>query len=151
MMDRMRVYISGPISGKPNQNREAFESAASMLLRHKFVPVNPICIPPTHKYGTPCTGNVVQRHPDDPISITDRHRYGCYMKADIRELLDCDAIMLLRGWNDSEGANTEVAVAQSCGIPFLRVERATALGSDQFVFMLSSSPNLITPWATSTV
>jgi hypothetical protein len=42
-----------------------------------------------------------------------------YMRADLRALLDCDAIFMLPGWRESRGATVEHAVAVACGIPVL--------------------------------
>jgi len=42
---------------------------------------------------------------------------ACHMRADLRALLDCDAIYMLPGWRESRGATVECAVAFACGIP----------------------------------
>ena len=39
-----------------------------------------------------------------------------HMKKDIRELLKCDAIVMLKGWQMSKGCTTEWEVAKAIGI-----------------------------------
>jgi len=41
------------------------------------------------------------------------------MRADIRALLECDAIYMLRGWEQSAGARCEHLVAAMCGIEIM--------------------------------
>jgi hypothetical protein len=103
----MRVYISGPISGRKNGNREAFEEVAKRLRELGCDPVNPHRINPDH-FGRECVGEDIGEA---------QHRYGCYLRADIRELVDCDAYVVLEGWNGSKGSQAEVAVAQVIGLP----------------------------------
>ena len=38
------------------------------------------------------------------------------LRADISELLSCDALLLLDGWQRSPGARLEVEVALQCGL-----------------------------------
>lgn len=39
-----------------------------------------------------------------------------YMRIDLKELLDCDAIILMKGWNRSAGCHTELNNAIAIGI-----------------------------------
>ena len=43
--------------------------------------------------------------------------YEQYMKVDLQELLTCDAIYMLDGWENSSGARIEFVVATVCGMP----------------------------------
>jgi hypothetical protein len=94
----VRVYISGPITGKPDGNREAFNAAALDLRQRGHVPINPQDLP------TPILG------------VND---YKGWMRQDIRALCDCDAILMLPGWSISEGAKLERKVAKAIGLIFL--------------------------------
>ena len=42
--------------------------------------------------------------------------YEDHMRADLRMLLGCDGIYLLRGWMASRGACLERTVAEACGL-----------------------------------
>jgi len=104
----MKVYIAGPIKGMPDGNRAAFKQRAEELLLLGHLPVNPWDIPPDHDIGE-CIGDPVD-HSDSP------HRYGCYLRADIEQLMYCDAITMLPGWENSVGACTELGVAMAIGL-----------------------------------
>lgn len=106
----MRVYISGPIKGRPDGNREAFAKAAELIRALGQEPVNPHDISEAHSDDVSCVGGSTGRE-------DDLHRYGCYLRADIRVLVDCDAYMTLPEWQQSVGASAEVTVAQAIGLP----------------------------------
>lgn len=103
----MRVYIAGPIKGQPDGNRAAFKDMAARVEAQGWTPVNPWDIPGNHE--GPHIGEEV-------LHTENGHRYGCYLRADIMELMFCDAICFLDGWEDSKGALTEAHVAQSIGL-----------------------------------
>lgn len=103
----MRVYIAGPIAGKPDGNRPAFEKRARELKALDHVPVNPWDVSPVGHQGD-CIG--------DRVEGEDYHRYGCLLRADIEALMYCDAISMLPGWRESRGASTEEHVARSLGL-----------------------------------
>jgi len=51
------------------------------------------------------------------------HAYHCYMKHDIKEMLDCDAIVMLPDWDLSSGATFEREVAIKCGLHVFYITR----------------------------
>lgn len=110
----MKVYISGPINGKANGNREAFAYAAGQIEKLGLEPVNPHDVLKDHAGW--CRG--------EPVG-DDGHGYGCYMKPDLIAMLDCDAIVFLAGWQYSKGATVERAVARICGLVELRLTVGT--------------------------
>ncbi len=92
-----RVYISGAIAHHDEkERREAFGNAERYLMLKGYDPVNPF------KNGLDASAH-----------------WREHMKADIRLLLDCDYIYMLRGWELSKGAKLELDVASSCGIGVL--------------------------------
>jgi len=96
------IYISGPISGKPNGNHAAFCAAEIKLRANGHNAVNP------HTVGA-VLWNKLGREP----------LYAEYMLEDIRAMLACDTILLLPGWEASPGARLERAVAEACGFTVL--------------------------------
>jgi len=88
----MRVYVAGPMTGLPQLNIAAFHAAARMLRADGHTAVNPAEI-----NTDPCASWI-----------------EC-MRADIRELVTCEAIYLLPGWERSRGATLEHAIAQALG------------------------------------
>ena len=96
-MIQRKIYISGGISGHPLEERRAVFARAEDALRGRgYAPVNPF---------------------NNGVSLDAP--YGDHMRADLRMLLDCDGIYLLRGWESSRGACLEHAVAVSCGLELL--------------------------------
>ena len=86
----MKIYISGAITGHPDGNRLQFQAAANAIIAKGHEPVNP------HDIGD---------------ALGDRAEWNDYMKADIKALLDCDAILMLPGWEQSIGAKIENQLA----------------------------------------
>jgi hypothetical protein len=85
----MKVYISGPISGRPlEEAKREFAEAAERLRGLGHEPVNPF------DSGLPA---------EAPWT---RH-----MAADLAMLLDCEGIYMLPLWTRSRGARIEAAVA----------------------------------------
>lgn len=96
-MVQRKIYISGEISGHPVEERRAVFARAEEELRGRgYDPVNPF-------------NNGV---------LLDAS-YGDHMRADLRMLLGCDGIYLLRGWESSRGACLERAVAEACGLSIM--------------------------------
>jgi len=97
------VYISGPITTNPEGWRECFDQAYAYLKSEGYAVVhNP-------------------REIGDSLDATfqalgKRPKYGDYMRADLRMLLRCDVIYMLKGWEDSAGARVELSVAQAVGM-----------------------------------
>ena len=94
---KKKVYISGAIAHYDLEERKAAFSAAATHLREQgYEPVNPF---------------------DNGVSQEAHWRE--HMRADLRLLLECDAIYMLDGWELSKGAKLELDVASSCGITVL--------------------------------
>lgn len=85
----MKVYISGKMGGIPEGRIvKRFEEAANYLRNEGFVPVNPA---------------VMLNNPG--------LEYDDYIKIDLKMLSICDAIYLLRGWENSPGSKEELKFA----------------------------------------
>ena len=94
----MKVYISGPISGLPYEEVEkAFNDAEIRLKDKGHEVVNPL-------------NNGLPRE-----STWNEH-----MRADLKLLLDCDAIYMLDGWTNSKGAEIEYDLAIDLGFKLIR-------------------------------
>lgn len=87
------IYISGPMTGRPNLNFDAFNAEAARLRALGYTVVNPAEI-----------------NPDSSMSWHD-----C-MRADIRALMDCDTVATLPGWLESSGAHLEVHIGHRVGM-----------------------------------
>lgn len=89
------VYLSGPMSGKPDFNFPAFYAAAEKLRAEGYNVINP-----------------AEMDAADPKPLA----WEDYLRRDIRVLLDCQAIALLPGWRGSKGASLEHHIAEQLGM-----------------------------------
>lgn len=97
---RKKVFISGPMENIPDKNRANFEAAQEELEKFGWVVLNPW-------YN----------------SIEKSSPRKDHMRADIKMLLECDAIYSLEGWKDSPGASAEFHVAEQIEIPHMEQGR----------------------------
>jgi len=82
----MKIYLSGPISNQPDGNRLEFSLAERHLKSQGHTVVNP------HHIANDGTWNHA-------------------MRADIKAMMDCDAIYVIKGWELSKGSCLEVYLA----------------------------------------
>lgn len=93
---KQTVYIAGPMRGKPDHNRAAFNEAAKFLAEEFGLhPINPVDIERIH----PCV---------DEDGKTDDARLYNLMKIEEAFARKADVIYLLKGWEYSEGARGEL-------------------------------------------
>ena len=114
----MKIYLSGPMSGLPENNYPAFHAAARRLRAEGHLVVNPAEIHP-HGWLRRLRGGQIRRvlkvlrlvrgNPPAPTWVD-------YMRADVRALLECDVIATLPGWEQSRGARIEVSIAEELGM-----------------------------------
>lgn len=95
-----RFYLSGPMTGYAEWNFPAFTAAAKSL-RAKGLDVLP-----AHEIPH-----------DEPDGVVGALPWAVYLRDDLRELLNCDALILLRGWPTSSGARLELQTALALGMP----------------------------------
>ena len=97
------IYLSGPMTGLPGHNFPAFHAEAARLRALGYTVVNPAEI--------------------NHVRPGDWHQ--C-LRADLKALLDCDAIVLLDGWETSQGAHLELHVAHRVGLEVLQARELVA-------------------------
>lgn len=102
------IYISGPMSGLENANREEFDTAQERLVKKGFVVLNPAVNP-------------------DGLS------YEQYMRIDMAMLAVCNAIYMLAGHLKSKGATAELAYARCCGFEVFYEEDHIIHGASYFL------------------
>lgn len=92
----MKVFISGQISGLEKELYTAnFRRAEERLRRLMLRVVNPIEV---------------------TKDIPEGSDWQVYMKACLKELIECDGICMLEGWQDSRGATLEHTIAKGLGL-----------------------------------
>ena len=102
------VYLSGPMTGIPKHNFPAFHDAATELRSMGFRVVNPAEI----------------------NSVPGANSWEQCLRNDIKALCDCDAIILLPGWEGSRGAHLEVHIAHRVGMQIARIQDHHVLWDD---------------------
>lgn len=83
-----KTYIAGPMTGLPDSNYPAFHEAEARLKERGVVVENP-------------AWNV----------LPDGEHWIQYMYMGLKQLLDCNSIYMLKGWENSKGARIEFELA----------------------------------------
>ena len=102
------AYLAGPMRGYAEYNFPAFHAAAAKLRTHGLA----VWSPAEHD---------VNQDGFDPAKDTAQPMKH-YMKRDLPAVLEADMVCVLPGWEKSQGAQLEVHVAQTCGIPVYEAE-----------------------------
>ena len=88
------TYISGPISGMEREEAERrFRTAEKMIEERREVPINPLGI---------CTKDMTYEE--------------CLREGIMTMLQSADKIYMLKGYEESPGADLELDVAEMCGL-----------------------------------
>ena len=82
----MIIYLSGPMTGLPQNNCPAFNAVAAYYRAQHYTVLNPAETPP-------------------------QPSWACYMRRALEQLAQADMIAMLPGWADSRGACIERRIA----------------------------------------
>lgn len=107
----MKVYLAGKMRGLPSFGAEEFRKAARVLRERGFEVISPLEMDED-------AGIYV----DGLTGFEDLEDQGFNIQStlanDLRVvLMDVDAVVLLPGWQDSNGAIAEYATARAAGVP----------------------------------
>ncbi len=98
-----KCYIAGKVSGlDENVYRANFRRAEIAVSILGYEPVNPVELPHDHD-----------------------HTWLSYMREAMIEMLKCDLLYVLPGWEDSKGASIEVQLAKDLGISIIYQKQLT--------------------------
>ena len=89
------IYLAGPMSNLPEFNYPAFNAAAKQLRELGFTVENPA---------------------ENDGGSTGKP-WAWYMRRAIKQLVTCDIVVLLPGWEESRGARLERFIAHELGMP----------------------------------
>ena len=99
----IRVYLSGPITGLPEEEyTRRFARAEQHYRTAGYEVVNPVTV-----------GLELQKTNPQPT-------YADYMAADLEAMRDCTHIALLEGWENSRGAQSEKREALKLGLEIMQ-------------------------------
>ncbi len=109
-----RAYLAGPMTGYAEHNFPAFTSNSKWLRNHGYEVVNPAEL--------------------EALETGPRKEWAYYLKRDIRELLTCNAIAVMPGWENSPGATLEVYIGWRLGFSIFKAEDFTLVDVSKFDF-----------------
>ena len=93
-VENMKIYLSGKISGTDlDYVRRLFDKVATTLRALGHEVTNPLC-----------------------NGLSESDPWEDHIAKDIINLIDCEGIYMLQGWEDSQGARIEYAVAKEIGL-----------------------------------
>lgn len=106
----MKIYLAGPMRNKPFYNFPRFNEESKKLRELG------------HTVWSPAENDVEQDGFNPILSMSPQdstkkqpYTMSHYMKRDLPAICDSDAIVLLEGWDKSEGCNIEVWVGKALG------------------------------------
>ena len=100
---KLKTYIAGPMRGYENNNHDAFDKAEKKLESlNAWIPVNPARV--DREEGV---------NPADDMTKLDLRKA---LNRDIDLIFECDCMYMLWGWEKSEGARMEHALATALGM-----------------------------------
>ena len=114
----MRVFVSGPMTGLPGLNLDAFDDAERLLRKAGAAMV----------YSPARLARLGARDwPHESCMLATLHALtASVMGGSGAPEPAYGVVALLDGWEESEGARAEVAAAMACGIPTLPIGEVTA-------------------------
>ncbi|MFP4895603.1 DUF4406 domain-containing protein [Paraburkholderia sp. EG304] len=100
----MKLYLAGPMTGYPELNFPLFHAETARLRGLGFEIVNPA-----------------------EINADPAAEWLDCMRADIKQLVDCDGVALLPGWEQSRGATLEHAIVRGLGLRVFQAKHLIGL------------------------
>jgi len=126
----VKVYIAGPMRGRPYYNFPAFDAARDKLRCVGVEVISPADLDRAEGFE-PLDCSWDREWSIFPEELGDR---TAVLERDLQHLHLCDGLALLPGWRDSEGAQLEYAAAVGDDMPAMTVEQwvelCAALGNE---------------------
>lgn len=109
----MRLYLAGPMTGKPQFNFPDFDRMAGLLRANGYEVVNPA------ELDDPKSRAAALASVDGALgSLKTGETWGDFLSRDVKLIADggIDGVVVLLGWEKSRGARLETFVARAlCG------------------------------------
>lgn len=112
----MKIYLSGPMTGKPNLNKELFDHYERLLKEEGYEVVNP------HNNQLPQAR--LLKFLELMGVKKSKVMYIAYMVMDMLHIIKCDAIVMLPGWSLSRGSTLECIWAMTLDKDFICLEQS---------------------------
>jgi len=104
-MSGLKVYIAGPMRGYEGHNFPAFNAAAAKWRKN----------PAVSQVFNPAQMDTDDGFDPKTTQITKQNLRD-FMTRDLGAILQCDSIVMLHGWEHSDGARVEHALAVYLGL-----------------------------------
>lgn len=101
-MPTKRIYLAGPMTGLPEYNYPTFNAEAARL-------------------------RALGYHVENPAENPEQSSWEDYLRQAIRQMLTCDMVALLPGWEGSRGAGFERSVALQVGMALVMADQVTGI------------------------
>lgn len=103
LLEGVKVYVAGPMTGLPEFNRPTFFAAEAHLKSLGAKVMNPAILP-------------------------DGWSHEAYMRIAIPMLMECEAVAFLPGWQQSSGARREFTRARAFGLDLYQLSVGEVAG-----------------------
>jgi len=98
----MRLYVAGPMTGLSEFNYPAFREAEQQLADAGYQVVSP--------------------RKDGDEDLWETKPYEFFLRRGFEDVLVCDGLALLNGWERSKGVSMEIALATWIKIPIFTIQ-----------------------------
>lgn len=121
MEQSKKVYLAGPMRGLPRFNFPAFHAAAAKLRKQGYIVFNP-AERDIERHGTDISK--YSRNGDEQKLI---EKHGFNLRVALHDDLswicqEAEVIAMLPGWENSKGANAEIATAKAIGLEIIYLD-----------------------------
>ena len=100
----MKIFVSGPMTEIENYNIPEFNRVARMLRNKGWEVINPV--------------DICNKYTIDKV-LNDKNVFEKMINEELELLKTCDAIYMMKGWEDSIGANREYILARKYYLKFI--------------------------------
>jgi hypothetical protein len=106
--EKLKIYISGPMTGYKDYNYPKFEKIADKLRKKGYDVVNPSSeVKPMLSNGKEVTVDELHEMINNG-EISEKEAWRCFLRGDVVALMiKCNAIYMLKNWKNSKGARME--------------------------------------------
>ena len=141
----MKVYLAGPMTGIPQFNYPHFAAVAAMLREGGFDVQSPA------EMDDPATQAAALASVDGApgSGSANGETWGDFLARDVKLLADdgIEAVAVLHGWENSQGARLETFVANLLGLPIYRWGNLAMHGQDPSKWQRVSLRELTRAWS----
>jgi hypothetical protein len=139
----MRLYLAGPMRGLPEHGFPAFLEAEARLAALGHAVVSPARLSVALAADRFDIREPYEQAPEVYQAVFGAMPREQFMEQDLAQLLRCEAVAVLPGWESSEGARLEVTVALATGRPVLSADdlhRLDIRSDSQYVLEGEAAP-----------